>query len=633
MSARDTDWLAANPPDAAAIEGSLLRVLICGGVDDGKSTLLGRLLKDSGVVPDEQLAAWRRRSEYHGTTAGAPDPELLVEGLTAEAEQGIAIDIAHYFAATPHRRLIIADCPGHEQYTRNMATAAFTADVAVVLVDVRRGVLRQTRRHTAIATMMGVRQVVLAVNKMDLVGFAPAPFEAAVAAFRAVLDERVQLQAIPIGALGGHNVVHRSAQMRWYDGPSLLEHLDEMSIPEAAAAAFRMAVQWVKRPHDGFRGYAGTVASGVLQRGQRVRVASSGRIAAITRVLAAEGEVASAAAGRAVTVVIAPDTDVPVGEVLSDADDPVEMSDQFHARMLWLHDDPLVPGRSYLVRVGTRTVTGSITRIRHPVDPERGAQVATEALELNDIAMVNLALDAAVGFESFTQCRALGGFIVIDRQSYATVGVGTIGGALRKASNLAWQALDVDRSARARLKRQSPAVVWFTGLPGAGKSTIANLVERRLHAEGRHTYLLDGDNVRHGLNRDLGFCEADRVENLRRVSEVAALFADAGLIVLVAFIAPYRAERDAARARLPDGEFLEVFVDTSVAECRRRDPKGLYRKADTGKLQNFTGVNAPYEPPVAPDLHLRTEEESADLLAERVVEALHHRIAGRAGTL
>ncbi len=601
-------------------------MLVCGSVDDGKSTLLGRLLHDSGMVPEDLVAAWHRRSERHGTTGSAPDPALLVDGLMAEAEQGITIDVAYCHLATPHRRLLIADAPGHEQYTRNMATAASTADLAIIVVDARRGVLRQTRRHTAIALLMGVRRFVLAVNKMDLVQFEQSVCDAAAAAFQSLLPPDASVQPVPISALGGHNVVARSAAMPWYEGPALLEYLDSVALPDASERPFRMAVQWVNRPHDGFRGYAGTVASGVLRRGDPIRVAGSGRLATVSRVLAAEGEVAEAGAGRAVTVLLAPDTDVPAGEVLSNAADPVQVSDQFQAQLLWLHEDALVPGRSYLVRVGTRTVPGSVTRIRFRVDVATGAETAAEALELNDLAQVNLALDAPVAFERFADCRKLGGFLLIDRQSLATVGAGTIDYALRRAGNLAWQALDVDRAARGRLKGQRAAVVWFTGLPGAGKSTIANLVERRLHAEGRHTYLLDGDNVRHGLNRDLGFTEADRVENLRRVAEVAALFADAGLIVLVAFISPYRAEREAARTRVPAGSFLEVFVDASVDACRRRDPKGLYRKADAGELQNLTGVNAPYEPPLAPDLHLRTEQDSPETLAEQVVAALRPRL-------
>ena len=604
---------------------ALLRVLVCGSVDDGKSTLLGRLLHDSGMVPEDLVAAWHRRSQRHGTTGAAPDPALLVDGLMAEAEQGITIDVAYCHAATPRRRLLIADAPGHEQYTRNMATAASTADVAIMVVDVRRGVLRQTRRHAAVALLMGVRHFVLAVNKMDLAGFDLAPFEAAAAAFQAVLPEDAALQAIPMGALGGDNVVTRSERMGWYDGPALLGHLDAVALPDAAERPFRMAVQWVNRPFDGFRGYAGTVASGTVRRGQGVRVAGSGRLATVDRILAAEGDLAEAGPGRAVTLLLSPDTDAPAGEVLSSADDPVGVSDQFQARLLWLHEAALVPGRSYLVRVGTRTVPGSVTRIRHRWDPETGAETAAAALELNDVALVNLALDAPVGFERYADCRRLGGFVLIDRESFATVAAGTIDYALRRASNLAWQALDVDRAARARLKGQRPAVVWFTGLPGAGKSTVANLVERRLHAEGRHTYLLDGDNVRHGLNRDLGFTQSDRAENLRRVSEVAALFADAGLIVLVAVVSPYRSDRAAARARLPPAEFFEVFVDASVDACRRRDPKGLYRKADAGQLGNLTGVNAPYEPPLAPDLRLPTEDASPDALAEQVVALLRDR--------
>ena len=606
----------------------LLRFLTCGSVDDGKSTLIGRLLYDTRGILDDQLATLRRDSKRHGSTGNDIDLSLLVDGLEAEREQGITIDVAYRFFATPRRRFMVADTPGHEQYTRNMATGASNADLAVMLVDARKGVLTQTRRHAFIAGLMGIRHVVLAVNKIDLVGFSAARFEAIAAEFQASASGLgfSTLQAIPLSARHGDNVITPSADTPWYNGPSLLSYLEGVSVEqEALSRPFRMPVQWVNRPDADFRGYSGTVASGHARPGQRVVVQPSGMEAEILRIVTMDGAQPSASAGDAVTFVLDREIGVSRGDVLAAADAPVEVADALSARRVWGAATPRAAGREYLVRLGTSSVPGSISRIRHRIDVNTRKAQPADVLRLNDLGHVELHLQAPVAFEAYAESRDLGGFILIDRLTNATVGVGMAEAPLRRTTNVTWQALDVDRAARGRLDRQRPAVLWFTGLSGAGKSTIANLVERRLHALGRHTYVLDGDNLRHGLNRDLGFSEADRAENVRRASEVAALFADAGLIVIASLISPYRAERERARARVPDGEFIEVFVDACVDECRRRDPKGLYKKADAGLLRGFTGVDAPYEAPDAPDLHLRTAETSPEDLAERVVAELRRR--------
>ncbi len=611
---------------AAATPG-LLRFLTCGSVDDGKSTLIGRLLYDTRGVLDDQLVTLQRDSRRHGSTGDDIDLSLLVDGLEAEREQGITIDVAYRFFATPRRRFMVADTPGHEQYTRNMATGASNADLAVMLVDARKGVLTQTRRHAFIAGLMGIRHVVLAVNKIDLVGFSEDRFEAIAAEFRASaagLGFRT-LQAIPLSARHGDNVIAPSAGTPWYDGPSLLSCLEGASVEqEALSRPFRMPVQWVNRPDPDFRGYSGTVACGQARPGQRVVVQPSGAEAEILRIVTMDGAQPSAGAGDAVTLVLDREIDVSRGDVLAAADAPVEVADALSARLIWLHDTPLAAGREYLVKLATRSVPGSVSRIRHRIDVNTREAAPAESLGLNDLGSIELRLQAPVAFEAYADSRDLGGFILIDRLTNATVGVGMVEAALH-ATDLTWQALDVDRAARGRLLGQRPAVLWFTGLSGAGKSTVANLVERRLHALGRHTYVLDGDNLRHGLNRDLGFSEADRAENVRRASEVAALFADAGLIVIASLISPYRAERLRARERVPDGGFIEVFIDAPVDECRRRDPKGLYKKADAGLLRGLTGVDAPYEAPEAPELHLRTAEASPEDLAGRVVAELRRR--------
>jgi bifunctional enzyme CysN/CysC len=606
----------------------LLRVMTCGSVDDGKSTLIGRLLADTHAVLRDQLAQLAADSKRHGTTGDDIDYALLLDGLEAERQQGITIDVAYRFVTTARRRLIIADSPGHEQYTRNMATAASTADLAIVLVDARKGVLVQTRRHSTIAELMGIRYIVLAVNKMDLVDWSRETFDAIEATYREAVAHSgfKTVVAIPMSARTGENLTREADHSPWYHGPTLLEFLDSFELEASAdTGPFRLPVQWVSRPHADFRGFAGTVANGRMLVGGTVVASGSGQKARVSRMVTMDGDLPQAAAGDAITLVLDHEIDISRGDVLAAEAAPLEPADQFSAHLIWLTETPLVPGRAYLVKIGTRTVSGNVTRIRHRLDVNTRQELHADRLVLNDVAKVQLSLTSAVAWMPYAESRDLGGFVLIDRQSNATVGVGMLDFALTRSANLRWQELDTDRHARAALKGQKPAVLWFTGLSGAGKSTIANLVEKRLFAMGRHTYMLDGDNVRHGLNRDLGFTEADRVENIRRVSEVAALFAEAGLIVLVSFISPYRAEREAARSRVAADEFLEVFVDTPLEECAARDPKGLYQKAMAGQIQNFTGVSAPYEPPLGPEIHLRTTEAAADVLAERVVATLAER--------
>ena len=603
----------------------LLRFITCGSVDDGKSTLIGRLLHDTRQLMDDQLGALEADSRKHGTQGDAIDFALLVDGLAAEREQGITIDVAYRFFDTGRRKFIVADCPGHEQYTRNMATGASTADVAVVLVDARKGLLTQTRRHSYIVSLLGIRRVLLAVNKMDLVDFDQAVFDAIAADYRALATQLgiAHVHCIPLSALRGDNMVERSAAMPWYDGPALLEALETVPVDRAdAQEAFRMPVQWVCRPHQDFRGFAGTIAAGTVAPGDGVVVVPSGRRSTVARIVTADGDLPVASAGQAVTLTLADEIDASRGDVIAAAAAPPEVSDQFAAHLLWMGDQPLLPGRPYLLKIGTRTVGASVTEIKHKVDVNTQDELAAKHLELNEVGVCNLHLDQPVAFAPYADNRALGGFILIDRQTNATVAAGTLDFALRRAANIHWQHLDVDKAARAAAKHQAPRCLWFTGLSGAGKSTIANLVEKKLLALGRHTYLLDGDNVRHGLNKDLGFTPEDRVENIRRVAEVAKLMTDAGLIVLVSFISPFRAERELARALFEPGEFLEVYVDTPLAEAERRDVKGLYAKARRGELRNFTGIDSPYEPPQAPELHLRTQEADPVALAETVIAAL-----------
>ncbi|MGN6237731.1 sulfate adenylyltransferase subunit CysN [Dyella sp.] len=603
----------------------LLRFITCGSVDDGKSTLLGRLLYDTKLLFDDQLAALEGDSRRHGTQNGELDFALLVDGLSAEREQGITIDVAYRFFTTERRKFIVADCPGHEQYTRNMATGASTADLAVVLVDARKGLLTQTRRHTYIAALLGIRHVLLAVNKMDLVGYDEATFRAIEADY-AVLAQSMgiaQVTAIPVSALRGENVSTRAATMPWCDGPSLLEHLETVAIePPAQTLGFRLPVQWVCRPDQNFRGYAGPVVAGSIAPGDEVVILPGGARSRVARIVTADGDRKQANVGDAISLTLEDERDISRGDVIAAAHNPPQVADQFAAHLLWMDESALLPGRGYWLKLGARTVGAQVTEIKHKIDVNTQEELAAKRLELNEVGYCNLGLDQPIAFESYANCRELGAFILIDRQTNATVGAGTLDFALRRADNIHWQHLDIDRAARARIKGQSPACLWFTGLSGSGKSTVANLVEKRLFALGRHTYLLDGDNVRHGLNRDLGFTDEDRVENIRRVAEVAKLMVDAGLIVLVSFISPFREERRMARELFLPGEFHEVFVDTPLAVCEARDVKGLYAKARAGGIKNFTGIDSPYEAPEVPEVHLHGGEEAPEQLAERVIREL-----------
>ena len=602
-----------------------LRFITCGSVDDGKSTLIGRLLFDTKLLLDDQMAALASDSRRHGTQHGEIDFALLVDGLAAEREQGITIDVAYRYFGTDKRRFIVADCPGHEQYTRNMATGASTADLAIVLVDARKGLLTQTRRHSYIVSLLGIRHVLLAVNKMDLVNYDASVFEDIVAAYRALAEQLgiAHVANIPLSALKGDNLLGASPEMPWYHGPSLLEYLEAVQVKAVAGGdALRMPVQWVCRPDQDFRGFAGTIVAGRAAVGDSIVVLPSGRRSNVTRIVTAGGDLAEATAGQAVTLTFADEIDASRGDVIAAAANPPGVADQFAAHLLWMGDDALLPGRPYLLKIGARTVGASVTEIKHKVDVNTQEHLAAKHLDLNEVAYCNLHLDQPVPFEHYADNRVLGGFILIDRHSNATVAAGTLDFALRRAGNIHWQHLDVDKAARSRLKHQQARCLWFTGLSGAGKSTIANLVEKKLLAMGRHTYLLDGDNVRHGLNKDLGFADEDRVENIRRVAEVARLMTDAGLIVLVSFISPFRAEREMARAMFEPGEFLEVFVDTPLAVAEQRDVKGLYAKARRGELSNFTGIDSPYEAPQAADIHLHASVDDAAGMAEQVIARL-----------
>ena len=601
---------------------SLLRFITCGSVDDGKSTLIGRLLYDTRALFEDQLTALEFDSARVGTQGDHLDFALLVDGLTAEREQGITIDVAYRFFATERRKFIVADTPGHEQYTRNMVTGASTADVAVILVDARKGVLVQTRRHSYLAALLGIRKVVLAVNKMDLTGWDAAAFEAICADYRAFAASIGLSDVTPIALSGltGQGVVAPSPD--GFAGPTLLEWLESVEVGTGLEQPFRMPVQWVNRPNPDFRGFAGRIASGTVRPGDRIRVLPSGRESRVARLVALPDDLAEAGAGRSVTLTLSDEIDVSRGDVIAAAGNPPEVVDQFEATIVWMDEETLSPGRSYLLKLGTCTAAAQVTAIRHRVNVNTLEKLAARRLDLNDIAVCNLSLDRPVAFEPYAISRDLGGFILIDRITHRTVGAGMIHYALRRAVNIHWQAIDVDRKARAAMKGQAGRVVWLTGLSGAGKSTIANLLDRRLHALGRHTCLLDGDNVRHGLSRDLGFTEEDRVENIRRVVEVARLMSDAGLIVITAFISPFRAERRMARERMVEGEFLEVFVDAPLAVAEARDVKGLYAKARAGELKNFTGIDSPYEPPEQAEIHIDTTAMSPVEAVEAIVQRL-----------
>lgn len=604
---------------------SILRFITCGSVDDGKSTLIGRLLYETKMIFDDQLSALEAELKTIGTQKDGIDFALLVDGLAAEREQGITIDVAYRFFSTEKRKFIVADTPGHEQYTRNMATGASTADLAILLIDARKGVLTQTRRHAYIASLLGIRTVLLAVNKMDLVDYDQTRFDEIVADFGAYATALniSTIHAIPLSALNGDNIISRSAAMPWYQGPSLLDYLETVAVSdERSNAAFRMPVQWVNRPNLDFRGFAGTIASGSIKTGERVKVIPGGQTSEVSRIVVHPNDIDVAEAGQSITLCLRDEIDISRGNILTAENDPVEISDQFEAHILWMDDAPMLPGRPYGFKLATQNAGVTINSPKHKINVNTLETLAAKTLELNEIGLCTLSLDRQIGFTAYEDNRDLGGFILIDRITNRTVGMGMIKFALRRASNIHWQSVSIDRDAHAALKGQKPAVLWFTGLSGSGKSTIANALQARLHALGRHSYLLDGDNVRHGLNRDLGFTDADRVENIRRIGEVARLMADAGLITLVSFISPFRAERQMARALLPEGEFIEIYVSTPLAVAEERDPKGLYKKARAGDIKNFTGIDSPYEPPENAEITVNTAELSADDAADEILATL-----------
>jgi bifunctional enzyme CysN/CysC len=611
---------------AQHLHKSLLRFITCGSVDDGKSTLIGRLLYDSKMIYEDQLALLEADSKRVGTQGQNIDFALLVDGLAAEREQGITIDVAYRFFSTDRRKFIVADSPGHEQYTRNMVTGASTADLAVILIDARKGVLTQTRRHSFLVHLIGIHQVVLAVNKMDLVDFDQGTFESIVADYRRCADGIgiSDFVAMPMSALAGDNIYTRSTKTPWYTGPSLIEHLETVPIDIDAAQAqpLRMPVQWVNRPNLDFRGFSGLICAGAVKLGDKVRVLPSGLTSLVSRVLAADADVPQAVAGQSVTICLQDEVDCSRGDVLAAADAPPQVADQFEATIVWMAADPMLAGRPYWLKLSTQNVSATVQQPKYQINVNTMEHLAAKTLTMNAIGVCNLTTDRPIVFESYEVNHELGGFILIDKLTNATVAAGMLHFALRRSQNVHWQALDVSRETRATMKNQRPAVLWFTGLSGAGKSTIANLVDKKLHRMNRHTFLLDGDNVRHGLSRDLGFTDADRVENIRRVGEVARLMTDAGIIVITAFISPFRAERQMVREMMQPGEFIEIYINTPLAEAERRDVKGLYKKARAGQLANFTGIASPYEPPTAADIHIDTTKMTADEAAELIVEHL-----------
>ncbi|MDN5788951.1 sulfate adenylyltransferase subunit CysN [Pseudorhodobacter sp.] len=624
-----TDRLIAEDIDAYLEKHqhkTMLRFITCGSVDDGKSTLIGRLLYDSKMIFEDQLASLESDSKAHGTQGQGIDFALLVDGLAAEREQGITIDVAYRFFATDKRKFIVADTPGHEQYTRNMVTGASTADLAVILVDARQGILTQTRRHSYLVNLLGIKNIVLAVNKMDLVGYDQARFDAIVADY-AQFAEKIgvtEFLPIPISGLAGDNIVTRSENTPWYKGETLLGHLEDapINVAQMQDQPFRMAVQWVNRPNLDFRGFAGLIGSGAIAPGDAIRILPSGKTTRVKSIVAYGGNLPLAVAGQSITLSFADEVDCSRGDVITAADAPCEVADQFEATLVWMGEAEMLPGRPYLLKIGTQTMTATVTEPKYEINVNTLEHLSSQTLALNAIGVVNISTDRAIPFEAYAQNPDLGGFILIDRMSNATVAAGMVHFALRRSQNIHWQALDVDRAAHSAIKNQKPRVVWFTGLSGSGKSTIANIVEKKLHAMGKHTFLLDGDNVRHGLNRDLGFTDADRVENIRRVGEVARLMSDAGLIVLTAFISPFRAERRMVREMMAEGEFMEVHVDTPLEVAEARDVKGLYKKARAGNLKNFTGIDSPYETPETAEITVNTVTLTAEDAAEQVIAAL-----------
>jgi len=605
---------------------SLLRFITCGSVDDGKSTLIGRLLYDSKMIFEDQLAALESDSKRMGTQGQDIDFALLVDGLAAEREQGITIDVAYRFFATEKRKFIVADCPGHEQYTRNMVTGASTADLAVILIDARKGVLVQTRRHSYLVKLLGIRNIVLAVNKMDLIDYDQAKYDAIVAEYTAFASSIgiSDFTAIPISGFKGDNITERSVHMPYYAGQPLIAHLETVALDNDAdqAKPLRMPVQWVNRPNLDFRGFSGQIATGILRPGDSIRVLPSGKTSTISKIVTLDGELSEAVAGQSVTLCLTDEIDCSRGDVIAAADNPPEVSDQFESTIVWMAEEPLIPGRAYYLKLGTQTVSATVQSPKFTINVNNMEHMAAKTLELNAIGVAEILTDKPIVFEPYANNHVLGGYILIDKITNATVAAGMLHFSLRRAQNVHWQATDIGREAHAALKNQKPKILWFTGLSGSGKSTIANEVEKTLNLLNRHTFLLDGDNIRHGLNKDLGFTETDRIENIRRVGEVAKLMADAGLIVLTAFISPFRAERDMVRAMMPEGEFVEIFVDTPLEVAEARDVKGLYKKARAGQLKNFTGIDSPYEPPENPDIRVNTVKMSPAEAAEHIVRQL-----------
>ena len=607
---------------------SLLRFITCGSVDDGKSTLIGRLLYDSKMIFEDQLAALEADSKRVGTQGQNIDFALLVDGLAAEREQGITIDVAYRFFSTDKRKFIVADTPGHEQYTRNMVTGASTADLAIILIDARKGVLTQTRRHSYLAHLIGIRNLVLAVNKMDLIGYDHDKYDAIVADYRSFAKSIgiTAFTAMPISGFIGDNITTRSANTPWYSGPTLMEHLEtvELDVTADQAKPFRMPVQWVNRPNLDFRGFSGLISSGSVKPGDAIRVLPSGKTSTISRIVTLDGDLEEAVAGQSVTLCFADEVDCSRGDVIAPPDNPPQVADQFEATLVWMADEEMIPGRGYWLKTATQTVTAKIQTPKYQINVNTLERLATKTLALNAIGVANLSTEKPIVFEPYEANHDLGGFILIDKLTNATVAAGMLHFSLRRSQNVHWQAMDIDRETHARLKNQKPAVLWFTGLSGAGKSTIANLVEKKLVRMNRHTFLLDGDNVRNGLNKDLGFTDADRIENIRRVGEVAKLMTDAGLIVITAFISPFRAERQMVREMMSPGEFIEIHIDTPLADAEARDVKGLYKKAWAGKIANFTGIDSPYEPPAAPEIHIDTRsmtpEQAADLIVDELLK-------------
>jgi bifunctional enzyme CysN/CysC len=609
--------------------GGLLRFVTCGSVDDGKSTMIGRLLYEAGLLFEDQRETLELDSRRVGTQGGALDYALLLDGLAAEREQGITIDVAYRYFQTERRKFIVADTPGHEQYTRNMVTGASNADCAVLLLDARKGTLTQTRRHTYIVSLLGVRHVAVAVNKLDLIGYSASRFRELETECRDFADRvgLAEVTCIPVSALNGDNIVSRSPNTPWYEGPTLLDYLENVEVDEARLQhqPFRMPVQWVNRPSHSFRGFSGMIAGGTVATGDRIVALPSRRESTVERVVTYDGDLERAVAGQSVTLTLADEIDISRGEVIAGVEEAPPVADQFDATLVWMAEEPLLRGRNYLMRVGTSTVGATIAPLKHRIDVHSLKRIAADKLELNEIGVGELELDRPIAFDPYNENRDMGGFVLIDRITSQTVGAGMLNFALRRSHNVQWQTLDLDKAAHARLKGHRPCVLWMTGLSGAGKSTIANLLERKLHSLGCHTYLLDGDNVRHGLNKDLGFTDADRVENIRRIAEVSKLMVDAGLIVITSFISPFRSERRTARELLEEGEFIEVFVDAPLKVAEARDPKKLYAKARRGEIANFTGIDSPYEPPESPEIHIETTQGSAEEAAERLVEELRQR--------